>query len=127
LFRAYDVRSSSWSNRIATSPPSEPCQGVRTFAISPNGFYIACALSVGCVSVLDLRIGKLLGFSSTSDTEITQIEWLTNETFVTLSSDSTSEIFELSPLKVFGKLEPAYIVYAPSTREFLTVQTSNRL
>ncbi|KAE9550361.1 hypothetical protein FO519_006421 [Halicephalobus sp. NKZ332] len=126
--KSYDARSSVWGNRIATSPPSESCQGIRTFSISPNGHLIACALSVGCVSVLDLRIGKLLGFSATIDVEITQIEWLTDDVFVVLFSDASSKLFELSSqLKIFGKLEPASIIYAPSTKEFLTVQTSNRI
>uniref|UniRef100_A0A914YZH0 BEACH domain-containing protein n=1 Tax=Panagrolaimus superbus TaxID=310955 RepID=A0A914YZH0_9BILA len=125
---SYDIREMDWSNRIITCPPSESCQGVRTFSISPNGNLIASALSNGCVSVIDIRIGKFLGFAAVSDAEITQLEWLTNEMFVITSSDLTSKIFDITPqMRVIGRLiEPASIIYAPSLREYITVQPSNR-
>lgn len=128
MILSYDVREMDWGNRIITCPPSESCQGVRTFSISPNGNLIASALSNGCVSVIDIRIGKFLGFAAVSDAEITQLEWLTNEMFVITSSDLTSKIFDITPqMRVISRLaEPASIIYAPSLREYITVQPSNR-
>ena len=128
MLMSYDVRTMDWANRLFMCPPSESCQGIRTFALSPNGNLIASALSNGCVSVVDIRIGKFLGFAAVSDAEITQVEWLTDELFVIISSDMSSKMFDVtSQLRVIGRLtEPASIVYAPSLREYLTVQPSNR-
>lgn len=116
-------------NRIAVNPPSEPSQGIKTFAVSPDGKCVACALPNGCISLVDLRIGKMLGFAAASDTEIIQVEWLSNTTFSIVSSDLTSKCFEVTPqLSVIGKFsEPLAFVYAASTKEYVTFQAPNKL
>uniref|UniRef100_A0A7E4UU69 BEACH domain-containing protein n=1 Tax=Panagrellus redivivus TaxID=6233 RepID=A0A7E4UU69_PANRE len=125
----YDTRVLDWANRFAVVPPSEVTHGVRIISISPNRNYLAVGLATGYLSMLDLRAGRVIGYVNVSDSEIVQLEWLSDDLVVAVNADHTSMMYELTnKMRQFGHLkEPITGVYTINDREYLTLHPMNRL